>query len=239
MNSPNLNSSLKNLVQPLPHRSTPDLIAEALRQAIGRGLFSEGQSLRQDEIASQFGVSRIPVREALRQLEVEGLVIFHPNRGAMVSVLSAAEVREICEIQVALETMALALALPQLSNADLTQAATLLTALPQATDAGEWADCNWQFHAALYAPARRTRLLGLIKMLHVNLGRYMRLQQFEPSAQAQSLAEHQQLLDVCWRRDTAAATQILQQHLERAAAALVAQLEQRALQPTGDNNSTG
>ncbi|MEO0970070.1 MAG: GntR family transcriptional regulator, partial [Cyanobacteria bacterium J06639_18] len=69
-------------------RSTPDLIADALREAIIQGIFAEEQSLRQDEIAKQFGVSRIPVREALRQLEAEGLVKFYNNRGAVVSGLS-------------------------------------------------------------------------------------------------------------------------------------------------------
>ena len=100
-------------------RSTPDLIADALREAIVRGIFQEGQSLRQDEIATQFGVSRIPVREALRQLEAEGLVTLHLNRGAMVSALSPAEAQEIFEIRSALEVKAIQLAIPKLTPSDL------------------------------------------------------------------------------------------------------------------------
>ena len=213
--------NLKTLVQPLPNRSTPDLIAEALRQAIGHGLFVEGQSLRQDEIAGQFGVSRIPVREALRQLEAEGLVIFHPNRGAMVSVLSVAEAQEICEIRVALETMALELAIPQLSDLDLRRAAELLQATEQAASPEQAAHLIWQFYMALYSPANRPRLLDLIKMLHVNIDRYMRLQRAELTIQTHCLSNHQQLLESCWQRDTTAATQILRHHLEQTAAALV------------------
>ena len=220
--------NLKTLVQPLPNRSTPDLIAEALRQAIGHGLFVEGQSLRQDEIAGQFGVSRIPVREALRQLEAEGLVIFHPNRGAMVSVLSVAEAQEICEIRVALETMALELAIPQLSDLDLRRAAELLQATEQAASPEQAAHLNWQFYMALYSPANRPRLLDLIKMLHVNIDRYMRLQRAELTIQTHCLSNHQQLLESCWQRDTTAATQILRHHLEQTAAALVAYLERQA-----------
>lgn len=215
------NLNLKNLVQ-IPNRSAPDLIAEALRRAIGQGLFGEGQSLRQDEIAGQLGVSRIPVREALRQLEVEGLVVFHPNRGAMVSVLSAAEAQELGEIRLALETMALELAIPQLSDADLNQATARLKAMQQANDLQQWADLNWQFYSGLYTQADRPRLLHLINMLHTNVERYMRLQRAD-LPQPASLAE-QQLLDACWLRDTGQASQILRLHLEQSAAALVAYL---------------
>jgi len=220
--------NLKSLVQPLPSRSTPDLIAEALRQAIGHGLFGEGQSLRQDEIAGQFGVSRIPVREALRQLEVEGLVTFHPNRGAMVAVLSVSEAQEICEIRVVLETMALELAIPQLSDLDLGRASELLQTIQRAVTPEQWADLNWQFYMALYTPANRARLLSLINMLHVNIDRYMRLQRAESTTKSKALADYQELLDACWRRDSKSATQILRQHLEQTAATLLSYLEQRS-----------
>lgn len=148
-------------------RSTPDLIADALRKAILRGLFQSGQSLRQDEIATQFGVSRIPVREALRQLEAEGLVTLYPNRGATVSALSPAEIQEICEIRIALETTAIQLAIPQMATSDLQKAKTILE-MTQETEASRWAELNWEFHATLYTPANRPRLLSLIKTLHIN-----------------------------------------------------------------------
>ena len=113
----NLNDLAANVLQ--QQRSTPDLIADALREAILRGIFQEGQSLRQDEIATQFGVSRIPVREALKQLEAEGLVTLHLNRGAIVSVLTAQEAQEICEIRSALEVKAIQLAIPKFRETDI------------------------------------------------------------------------------------------------------------------------
>lgn len=205
-------------------RSTPDLIAEALRQAIQHGIFREGQSLRQDEIATQFGVSRIPVREALRQLEVEGLVTFHPNRGAMVTVLSPAEAQEIGEIRIALETMALQLAIPQLTNSDLDRAAAYLQETEQATDPTRWAELNWQFHAALYSPAKRPRLLGMIKTLHINVDRYIRLQMQELNYHERSQIEHHQLLAACHKQDVQGAVEILQNHIGWASQVLVAYL---------------
>jgi DNA-binding GntR family transcriptional regulator len=207
-------------------RSTPDLIADALREAILRGIFQEGQSLRQDEIAAQFGVSRIPVREALRQLEAEGLVTLHLNRGAIVSALSPAEVQEIFEMRVALETTAIQLAIPQLQASDLEKAAAILDAIDQTTDVVRVAKLNWEFHAALYLPANRPRLLATIKTLHVNIDRYVRVQMEEMKYQEKSQKEHYQLLEACRQEDAKTAVKVLTRHINTAGEELVTYLEQ-------------
>lgn len=220
----NLGDLAANVLQ--QQRSTPDLIADALREAILRGIFQEGQSLRQDEIAAQFGVSRIPVREALRQLEAEGLVTLQLNRGATVSALSPAEAQEICEIRSALETTAIQLAIPQLTESDVEKAALILDATNQTTDAARWATLNWEFHAVLYTPANRPRLLTMIKTLHVNIDRYVRLQMEKMNYLEKSQKEHYQLLDACRQRDAKAAVKVLKRHIDTAGEELVAYLEQ-------------
>lgn len=220
----NLTDIAANLLQ--HQRSTPDLIADALRQAILYGVFAEGQSLRQDEIATKFGVSRIPVREALRQLEVEGLVTFFPNRGAVVTVLSIAEVQEIVEIRVALETTALQLAMPNQSQTNLEQAKTILKETDQTTDPNRWAELNWEFHAMLYSPADRPRLLSMIRMLHINVDRYIRLQLRHTPYQKQSQQEHFQLLHLCQNQDVVGAIGLLKQHIGEAGKELVTYLRQ-------------
>jgi DNA-binding GntR family transcriptional regulator len=220
----NLGDLAANVLQ--QQRSTPDLIADALREAILRGIFQEGQSLRQDEIAAQFGVSRIPVREALRQLEAEGLVTLQLNRGATVSALSPAEAQEICEIRSALETTAIQLAIPQLTESDLEKATLILDATNQTTDTARWATLNWEFHAALYTPANRPRLLTMIKTLHVNIDRYVRLQMEKMNYLEKSQKEHSQLLDACRQRDAKAAAKVLKRHIDTAGEQLVAYLEQ-------------
>jgi len=220
-----LNHLAVNLLQ---QRSTPDLIADALREAILQGIFREGQSLRQDEIATQFGVSRIPVREALRQLEAEGLVTLHLNRGATVSVLTTKEAQEICEIRSALEVLAIQLAIPKLTELDLEKAAVILSATDSATDAGLWAKLNWEFHATLYAIADRPRLLAIIKNLHVNTDRYVRLQMEQMDYLERSQKEHYQLLDACRQRDTKTAVRLLKRHIETAGEQLVTYLQQNA-----------
>ena len=220
----NLNDLAANVLQ--HQRSTPDLIANALRQAILHGIFQEGQSLRQDEIATKFGVSRIPVREALRQLEAEGLVKFYPNRGATVTVLSPVEVQEIFEIRIALETTAIQLAIPNLTESNWQRADAVLEATEQATDVTRWAELNWEFHAVLYTAANRPRLLTMIKALHTNIDRYVRRSMAKMNYLEHSQKEHSQLLDACRQRDTKAAVELLQQHIHVAGEQLVAYLQQ-------------
>ncbi|GAB1541950.1 GntR family transcriptional regulator [Scytonema sp. NUACC21] len=210
-----LNDLAANVLQ--QQRSTPNLIADTLREAILRGILQEGQSLRQDEIATQFGVSRIPVREALRQLEAEGLVTFHLNRGAMVSVLSSNEVQEICEIRCALEVTAIQIAIPNLTESDLETAATILDATHKLADVTHWAKQNWEFHAALYTPANRPRLLKMIQNLHTNLFRYLHQHIGQVNDWERSQKEHYQLLDACRQQDTKAAVRILKRHIDLAA----------------------
>ncbi|QSJ16222.1 GntR family transcriptional regulator [Nostoc sp. UHCC 0702] len=225
----NLNELAANVLQ--QQRSTPDLIADALREAILRGIFQEGQSLRQDEIATQFGVSRIPVREALKHLEAEGLVTLHLNRGAMVSVLTAAEAQEICEIRSALEVKAMQLAIPKINTSDLEKAAVVLEASDQTSDAGVLAKLNWEFHATLYTSAERPRLLTMIKNLHVNIDRYVRLQMAQMDYQERSQKEHYQLLDACRQQDTKTAVRLLKRHIDTAGEQLVTFLLQKAQKP--------
>jgi DNA-binding GntR family transcriptional regulator len=220
--------NLHELAANIQQRSTPDLIADALREAILQGIFQEGQSLRQDEIATQFGVSRIPVREALKQLEAEGLVTLHLNRGAMVSVLTDVEAQEISEIRSALEVKAMQLAIPKLKEADLAKAAVILEATDQATDAGTLAKLNWEFHATLYATAERPRLLTLIKTLHVNCDRYVRVQLAQTDYQDLSQKEHYQILAACQTQDTKAAIRLLKRHIDTAGEQLVAYLQRKA-----------
>ncbi|NTG32083.1 GntR family transcriptional regulator, partial [Agrobacterium rhizogenes] len=100
-------------------KSAPELVRDGLREAILTGAYEEGQQLRQDELAEQFGTSRIPVREALRQLEGEGLVELHANKGAVVKGSSVEDVLEMLDIRIALECRALKLAIPNMAAEDL------------------------------------------------------------------------------------------------------------------------
>jgi DNA-binding GntR family transcriptional regulator len=205
-------------------QSWPQVIAESLRQAIIEGQLGPGESLRQENLAQHFCVSRIPVREALRQLESERWIIFHRNRGARVSSLSAQEVREIYEIRASLEVTALRLAAPHHSQQSLKKAGALLRASRGESDRSVYVQRNREFHLALYAPAGRARLLAMIDSLHSQGERYLRLKLDVPPYKRRSDDEHHQILEAVRSGEIERAVQILEPHLLQTGEMLAAYL---------------
>ncbi len=196
------------------YRTTQSMVAGGLRDAILSGVLAGGEPLRQEEIAESFGVSRSPVREALRQLEGEGMVSFIPHRGAVVSELSHHEVQEITEIRVILETAAMRQALPLLEEDDLERAEEVLRRIDRERDLiSFWSELNWRFHATLLAPAERPRLLSLIKAQHDAFERYIRMH-LALSHYEKPQKEHYELLDLCRQKDTEAVLELLTRHIQ-------------------------
>ena len=138
-------------------------VTERLRTDILSGDLPAGAQLRQDHIAADFGVSHIPVREAFRRLEADGLVTTIPRRGAFVSRMSGEDAREITEMRVALETLAVRLSVPNAPSVSLAAAEDALRIAGQSGDIADWSAMNLQFHRALYAPCGRPRLLSTIE----------------------------------------------------------------------------
>ncbi len=185
-------------------------IADALRTDILHGRLQAGQPLRQDEIAVRFGVSKIPVREALVQLKAEGLVDFYPNRGAFVSELSAAEAEEIYIMRIALEKEILARAIPHLTVSHFKQAGDLLAAIDREKNIAKWGELNWEFHATLYTPAVLPRVMETLQMLHANIARYLVLYLAGMDYQKKSQREHRALLKACREGEIETAKTILE-----------------------------
>lgn len=201
------------------------MITDMLREAILSGELAAGVQLKQEEWASRLNVSMSALREALKGLEAEGLVRFNPNRGAIVSELSAAEVREIFDIRLFLEAGALELAIPELSADDFDQAEALLSEADTQSDNQSWGSYNWQFHERLYRAAKRPKLLSMIQSLHNNVERYMRIYLSALHFQTKSQAEHRALLQACRQRDVLSAKAILRQHMQDASAQLSGYLQ--------------
>jgi DNA-binding GntR family transcriptional regulator len=193
--------------------STSRLIANALRAAIVDGTLAPGAPLRQDAIARHFSVSAIPVREALRQLESEGWARVEMNKGATVAPLSADEAREVYEIRAALESLAIALAIPAHTAESLRHAEALCTAASAETEPSLYVVRNEAFHMSLYEPAGRPQLFAMIAMLHERGERYLRLKFGLPSYKGQSDLEHAALLSAVRRRDVARAQSLVSKHL--------------------------
>src|SRR5262249_22273577 len=167
-----------------------------------------------NDIAADFGVSSIPVREALRRLEALGFVEALPNRGFIVSRISIEEIRELFEMRVALESMLIRLAVPRLSAADLAAAREALLDLAAEPDSTRWGPLNWRFHGLLYAAAERPRTLAVVENLHVHIDRFLRLQMSLVDGQRTSRREHMAILEACRKRDPELAARLLTEHVE-------------------------
>jgi DNA-binding GntR family transcriptional regulator len=197
----------------LGRQSSPEIIVESLRRAIIEGHLRPGESLRQENLAKHFAVSRIPVREALRQLESEGWVELQPNRGARVTTLSAEEVREIYEVRASLEATALRLAAPHHNAQTLKAVASILQSSHGTHDVSLYVRYNREFHLALYSPARRPRLFALIDSLHSQGERYLRLKLGMPAHKKQSDDEHEEIFNALRGGEIDQAVRILETHL--------------------------
>jgi DNA-binding GntR family transcriptional regulator len=213
--------------QPISRRTVAAEVTASLRARILAGALADGAPLRQDSIAAELGVSRIPVREALAQLEAEGLVRLEPHRGAFVAGLSADDVAELFELRAAVEPLLLRRAVPRLGPQDHAAAATALAELDEALAAGDadlWGELNWRFHAALYRPAGRPRMLRLAQELNNSAARCVRRHLALEGALGRAHDDHHRLLELCRRRAVDEAATLLARHILEAGRALVRHL---------------
>lgn len=190
-----------------------DYVFRILREDIIRGELKEREPLRQAEIARRLGVSHIPVREALRRLEAEGLAASIPNRGAVVAELSVEELRDRGNIRLFLEQGALQLALPALTEDDLAEAGRALDMLEREEDLYRRSRRNWAFHEALYRPCRSPRMVALIGEQYVRFEFYLRAYRHLDDVRADTGGEHRRLLAACRERNEAEALGILAGHI--------------------------
>jgi DNA-binding GntR family transcriptional regulator len=215
----------------IPRQSLTSAVAEKLRDQIIRGEIAEGAQLRQDVIAGQYRVSRIPVREALRQLDAEGLITIVPNRGAIVPELSPSDIEELFAIRALLEPEVLKLSIPRLTPADLGQAETVLnkymSELRREEHMENWGRMNWQFHSILYSRAERPHFMSIIRNVNHNGERYTRLQLYLTHGMKRANEEHHQILKLCRKNEVAAACKLLRQHIQHAGQSLKQVLEER------------
>ncbi|MFP4482890.1 MAG: GntR family transcriptional regulator [Thermovirgaceae bacterium] len=200
--------------------SASSYISEILRRAIFSGSLIGGARLRQEEIARQLGVSSIPVREALRQLQAEGLVEIIPRRGAVVTELEVSEIREIYEMRTFLETGALKLAFDDISGDVIEKARHCLDEMEITEDDIKWCQLNEEFHDLLYRISGREMLLEFLKNLRSRVNRYVIT--YLRAMRNESEQEHRKILKAIDDRDKNLALRELEDHLKNAVDAIVA-----------------
>ena len=201
--------------------STSDIICDALRDAIIRGDIAEGQTLRQESIAQMFSVSRIPVREALKRLESQGLVTSVRHKGVVVASMSPTEIAEIFEFRALIEAKTIELSVPAMSDADLDRAAGYCEKFSVETNPRKWGDLNRLFHMSLYESSERPYYLEIISSSNDRVERYVRAQLELTEGMSRARSEHQAILDACAKRDAKQAARLTGEHIERAGAALI------------------
>lgn len=195
-----------------------DAVYQAISQALRAGRFEAHSRLVESELADALGVSRTPVRDALRRLESDGLVRSEPNRGYVVADLME-DVAHVFLIRERLEGLAAGMAAdtitrPELEELDGLQAEMeqLLAAVP--TDIERLVELNGLLHQRITEASRSPRLIRLIERLHPQYMSYQVLRLYSDEERRRSIQEHREVLDALWQRDSATAERVINRHLE-------------------------
>jgi DNA-binding GntR family transcriptional regulator len=196
--------------------TAPDTIAAALRADILSGETKPGTLLRQEDLAARFAMSRIPVRDALRLLEAEGLVTIATNRGAQVIQLSVDEVAEIYHLRILLECNCLSLAMARMNEADLDRIDRIRQRAEIDAATPEWNEGDWSFHEALYRPSGHGRQIEMIRGLRTTSDLYAAAHEALPKQRRRWLADHRAIIAACRARRTDDAVAALTAHLSAA-----------------------
>lgn len=205
-----------------------DMVFDVLMNAIMQGQLSPGERLLEVQLADEMGVSRTPVREAIRRLELEGFVVMVPRKGAYVAGLSIDDVESVYEIRTALETLAVRLAAQRMEAADYEQLDELAGKMQQTWQEGDvdnWVNLDARFHELLYTFSRNERLISMMSNIMEQLSRYRIISLANVEVRQNSLNEHQTLIEALKRRDSDAAADAAAHHIENTKQSLVNMLK--------------
>jgi len=206
-------------------RTVGDMVYEVLRESILKGVFKPGERLRQDQLAEAIGVSRIPVRSALMQLDSEGLITFNAYRGAVVNKLTPAQMREIYSIRGVLEAHALRNAIGDMTPDRLEHLDELAHQLNEVKDGEEFLMRRNEFYSELYDGDKQPYLVGMIERLRAETGRYW-LQRHIDYVSRPGHRDHVHLMELIRAGDTEGAVEALHEHLQRVCDELVVLMEE-------------
>jgi DNA-binding GntR family transcriptional regulator len=218
----------------ISHETRPltDVLCEMLRERILTGAVAPGAELRQEVLAKQFGVSRVPVREALSRLQAEGLIVLRPRRGFAATSLDIGEIIEVFELRMVLEQHALQVATLMRTEADVQDVEALLAKMEGCDPQAEgylptWLDLNREFHARLIASARRTRLSSITANLRDTIEPYIRIESHVTGHVDDAGHEHRAMFDAFKARDATSAGNIVRDHCMGSMTRLVNNIRER------------
>lgn len=201
-----------------------EIVFEHLRDAIIKGTLRPGERLMEMQLADEMGVSRTPVREAIRKLELEGLVIMVPRRGAYVADLSIKDVSETFEIRSALEALAASLAAERITAEENEEMERILVRIGAAIEAGDFqqtVELDEQYHNLLYQASRNDRLMQILNNLREQIQRFRVTTLAMPGRVHGVLNEHRQIAEAISERNAELAHRLALEHIENAESALM------------------
>lgn len=188
-------------------------ISRVLADRIVAGEIAPGTKLRQDHIASEFGASHVPVREAFRRLEAQGLAVSEPRKGVRVATFQLTEVKEVAEMRAALEVLALRHAAPNLTSSTFDLAEQAIKAGDASRDVREWEEANRRFHRTILTPCNMPRLLATIDDLHAASARFLFVA-WQANWEVQTDHDHRAILLALRKGDLDTACATLSRHVQ-------------------------
>jgi DNA-binding GntR family transcriptional regulator len=189
-------------------------IARILTERIVLGEIPPGARLRQDHIAAELGASHVPVREAFRQLQMQGLAEAIPRRGFRVTKFDMAELREVAEMRASLETLALRHAAPNITSKILGEAEHAIRHGEAAENVHDWEKANRQFHRVILSPCQMPRLLRTVDDLHMASARFL-FAAWRREWETRTDHDHLRILEALRKGQTDLACATLSQHVGR------------------------
>jgi DNA-binding GntR family transcriptional regulator len=212
-------------------RTAAGHVADALRDAIRTGALGDGAELNQVALAEHFGVSRVPVREALRALEAEGWITARAHRRAFVQSLGIDRVTEIFDVRTVLEIHLLEKAIENLDAERAAQLRGLCDAMDAMDDHAAWLAANREFHRVLHAGAQAPLTVELVEQLSAQVERYLRLHGEGVEREREAGAEHRAILAAAVAGDVATASTHLRAHIDSTRRRVIAAITATATVP--------
>lgn len=208
-----------------------EVVFESLREAIITGLLRPGERLMEVQVAEELGVSRTPVREAIRKLELEGLVVMLPRRGAYVAGISVKDIADVFEVRAALEALAASLAAERITDAeleDLERSLVEITKISDTQDIGTIVARDTSFHDIIYRASRNSWLIQIISNLQDQIQRFRMTTLSRPGRTKEAVEEHKKIVEAISDRNSELAAQLAREHIENAESSLLNSLKESA-----------
>lgn len=217
-------------------------VYQVLREAIVEGTLAPGQHLAEQQLAEELGVSRTPVREALRRMALEGFVVMVPRRGAYVAGMSLKDMNDVFELRMALEGLAAYLAAQRITPQEQVVLKETLEQLEAATAAGDKdqvISTDTRFHALIYAASRNRRLIQIVGNLSDQIQSFRLQSLFAPGRLKDTMREHKRLMAAIERHDSQAARKLAEEHIRQAEVSLLKNREKITTGAGERSNTSG